>query len=212
MTRKRSLSDELEAIRDASSERARMSYDTLVRHLIDSGATHQALREGDDFPDFRLPNAEGRLVTREELLRNGPAVVSFYRGIWCPYCSAELNALAGIAPQIAARGGSLAAITPEVGGAALKTKVERALAFEVLCDMDNTLALECGLLFPLPDDIRAIYLERGIDFNRIYGNDAWLLPVPATYVVRSDSVIATAYVNPDFRYRLDPTEILKALD
>jgi peroxiredoxin len=208
---KKTLADELAAIRDKASARGRDVYDRLVKQLTESGATEGALKEGALFPDFQLASADGRFVRREDLLAHGPAVISFYRGVWCPYCSAELNALAEVSPQIRAAGATLAAITPEAGGVALRTKVDRGLDFEILCDLDNTLALECGLMFPVPDDIRALYTERNIDFVRIYGNDAWLLPTPATYVVRRDGVIVSAYVNPDFRYRLEPTEIVKAL-
>ena len=63
----------------------------------------------------------------------------------------------------------------------------------------------------MPDDVRQAYLAKGLDLSRIYGNDHWFLPVPATYVVAADGVIAHAYVNPDFRYRLEPGEILNAL-
>lgn len=208
---KKKLAEELAAIRDKASPRGREGYDKLVKQLTVSGAAEGALKEGDAFPDFQLASADGRFVRRTDLLARGPAVISFYRGVWCPYCSAELNALAEIAPQIRAAGATLAAITPEAGGTALRTKIDRDLDFEVLCDLDNTLALECGLMFPVPDEIRAAYTERGIDFVRIYGNDAWMLPTPATYVVRGDGIIAMGYVNPDFRVRLEPTEILKAL-
>jgi len=207
---KKTLADELAAIRDKASARGREVYDKLVKQLTDSGAADGALREGASLPDFQLASADGRFIRRDDLLAHGPAVISFYRGAWCPYCSAELNALAEVAPQIGAVGATLTAITPEAGGTALRTKVDRGLDFEILCDLDNTLALECGLMFPVPDDIRAAYMER-IDFVRIYGNDAWLLPTPATYIVRRDGIIAMAYVNPDFRYRLEPGEIVKAL-
>ncbi len=207
----KTLADELAAIRDKASARAREVYDKLVKQLMDSGAVDGALKEGDAFPDFQLASADGRFVRRADLLAKGPAVISFYRGAWCPYCSAELNALAQIAPQIRAAGATLAAITPEAGGTALRTKVDRGLDFDILCDLDNTLALECGLMFPVPDDIRSFYMERSIDFVRIYGNDAWLLPTPATYIVRADGIVAKAYVNADFRYRLEPAEIVKAL-
>jgi len=207
----KTLADELAAIRDKASARAREVYDKLVKQLMDSGAVDGALKEGDAFPDFQLASADGRFVRRADLLAKGPAVISFYRGAWCPYCSAELNALAQIAPQIRAAGATLAAITPEAGGTALRTKVDRGLDFDILCDLDNTLALECGLMFPVPDDIRSFYVERSIDFVRIYGNDAWLLPTPATYIVRADGIVAKAYVNVDFRYRLEPADIVKAL-
>jgi peroxiredoxin len=208
---KKTLADELAAIREKSSARGREVYDRLVKQLTESGAMAGALKEGAVFPDFQLASADGRFVRRADVLAHGPAVFSFYRGAWCPYCSAELNALAEIAPQIRSAGATLVAITPEAGGVALRTKVDRGLEFEILCDLDNTLALECGLMFPVPDDIRAAYLERGIDFVRTYGNEAWLLPTPATYVVGRDAVVAMAYVNPDFRHRLEPSEIVKAL-
>jgi peroxiredoxin len=208
---KKTLADKLAAIRDKASAREREAYDKLVKQLAESGATEGALKEGDALPDFQLASADGRIVRRADLLAHGPAVISFYRGAWCPYCSAELNALAEIAPQIRLAGATLAAVTAEAGGAALRTKIDRGLDFEILCDLDNTLALQCGLLFPVPDEIRADYMKLDIDFVRIYGNDAWLLPTPATYIVRPDGVIAMASVNPDFRYRLEPTEIVKAL-
>lgn len=204
--------DPLAEIRNAQSARGREHYDALVKHLVESGATTAALKEGATFPDFQLPTAEGRFVRRDELLAKGPAVFAFYRGVWCPYCVAELKALAKIARQIRAAGASLLAITPEAGGAALRFKVERQLdALDIACDLDNVLALECGLVFPLTDDIRTAYLAKGIDFEKIYGNTAWMLPTPATYIVRSDATIAHSYINPDFRYRMGADEILNAL-
>ncbi len=211
MTMKTTLDAELAALRDTASPRARELYDKLVKQLMDSGATQGALKEGDTFPDFQLASADGRFVRRDDLLAKGPTVFSFYRGAWCPYCSAELNALAETAPQFQALGATLVAITPEAGGIALRTKVDRDFGFEILCDLDNILALECGLMFPVPDGIRIGNLERGIDFLRIYGNEAWMLPTPATYIVRPDGIIAKAFVNPDFRYRLEPQEIVGAL-
>jgi peroxiredoxin len=213
--RRKTLSEELAAIRDAANSRGRASYDALVKHLIESGAMENALKEGGIFPDFQLASAEGRFVRRADILAKGPAAISFYRGAWCPYCSAELNALAAIAPQIRDAGAALVAVTPEAGGTALRTKVDRRLDFEILCDLDNVLALQCGLVFPVPDDLRQAYLKNGRDFSIIYGNDAWMLPTPATFIVRRDGVVARAYVNPDFRHRLEPAEILntlKALD
>lgn len=205
------LADALAEQRANASPAGRIMYDGLIKHLIDTSAIGNALKSGDRAPDFQLASADGQFVRSSEILSHGPAVLSFYRGAWCPYCSAELNALADIAPDIRAAGAVLIAITPEAGGVALRTKVGRRLEFDILCDLDNTLAFEFGLMFRVPDDVRQAYLARGIDFSKIYGNDSWMLPTPATYIVRRDGVIAHAYVNPDFRYRLEPREILVAL-
>jgi len=211
MSKLKSLADALAALRDSASPKGRARYDRLVQHVIDSGALDDALKAGDRFPDFQLASADGRFVRLADVIAGGPAVLSFYRGEWCPYCSAELNALADAAPEIRAAGATLAAITPEAGGIALRTKVERGFDFEILCDLDNSLALECGLVFRLTEDVRAAYAAKGIDLARIYGNEAGLLPTPATYIVGRDGQIAHAYVDPNFRYRLEPAEIVRVL-
>jgi peroxiredoxin len=206
-----SLAHALDVLRTNAKPATRTAYDHLIDHLIDSGAVANALKVGDRFPSFQLASAEGRFVRLEDILSKGPAVVSFYRGAWCPYCFAELTELDAIVPDVRALGAEILAITPEAGGAALRTKVDRELDIEILCDLDSTLALECGLVFRLPDDLRQLYLANGLDLAHVLGNDSWFLPVPATYVVDSKGVIVFAYTNPDFRYRLEPSEVLNVL-
>jgi peroxiredoxin len=141
-----------------------------------------------------------------------PLIISFYRGVWCPYCSAELNALADVAPRLQAAGANIVAITPEIGGVALKTKRERELDFEILCDVDNAVAMQFGLVFRIPDDIQPGYLKFNVKLPAIYGNDSWMLPIAATYVVGTDGVIANAYVNPEYRERYDPENLLEVIE
>jgi peroxiredoxin len=57
--------------------------------LIQSGLAAQSIKIGDQAPSFTLPNAVGRTVALAELLAQGPVVVNFYRGAWCPYCNLE---------------------------------------------------------------------------------------------------------------------------
>jgi len=205
------LAERLAAVRERMGEQWDKLYDEIVKHLTESDAVSGALREGDAFPDFQLASADGRFVRLADLLKDGPAVISFYRGRWCAYCSAELAALSEIAPQLREAGAALVAVTPEAGGTALRTKVDRGLDFDILCDLDNVLAMECGLVFPAPDSLRKAYMNIGRDFCLIYGNDAWMLPAPATYIVRRDGVVARAYVNPDFRQRMEPAEIIETI-
>jgi len=211
MTERKSLPDVLAALRNKQSARGLALADKLNQGLIEAGAADGALKVGERLPDFMLASAEGRFVRSEELLARGPMVLSFYRGKWCPYCSAELEALNSVAGEIAAGGATLVTVTPEAGGEALRAKFERNFRFEILCDLDNGLALECGLVFRLPDEVQKAYLDSGLDLPKLYGNDSWFLPIPATYVVDRNGVVADAYVNPDYRYRLDPETILASI-
>jgi len=208
MTLKNPLADIMAAIRAATPAWFGKENDRLVQGLIDAGAADGALKVGDPLPDFLLPNAEGQLISSTQLLAGGPLVLSFYRGVWCPYCSEELNALAEAAPRLKAAGAIVVAITPEIGGVALKTKRERNLQFEILCDVDNGVAMEFGLMFRIPEDIQKSYLKFNVNMPKIYGNDGWMIPIPATYVVSRDGVIAYAYVNLDYRDRCDPESLI----
>ena len=206
-----SLTDRMAALRNAASDESRRLYDGLVKHLKESGALDGVLKVGETFPDFQLASAEGRLITRDQALADGPAVLVFDRGAWCTYCTAAFAALEEAAPLIMATGAKLFAITPEAGGRTLRMKHDRGLQFEVLCDLDHVLAHECGLAFPVSDELRNAYLERGINLENLYGNDAWMLPAPAAFVVRRDATIAYSHVDADFRYRLEPQEIVEIL-
>jgi peroxiredoxin len=210
MSEPKSLAESLAKVRD-SSPLWKARYDTLVQNLRDAGVGEGALKAGDAAPDFALTNAEGHVVALADLLAAGPVVLSFYRGKWCPYCVTELEALRGASGDIAALGARLVAVTAEDCGGALAAKRQHSLEFEILCDFENGLGLTFGLVFRVPDSIRGYYEGADLNFPLIYGNDSWFLPVPATYVIGRDGVIRHAYINPDFRERLDPAIILDVL-
>ena len=210
MSAPKSLAENLAKVRD-SNPLWKARYDSLVQGLRDAGVGQEALRAGDTAPDFALSSAEGRIVTLADLLAKGPVVLSFYRGKWCPYCVTELEALREATADIAALGATLVAVTAEDCGGALAAKRKHSLEFEILCDLENGLGLTFGLVFRVPDAIRHFYQEADLNFPLIYGNESWFLPVPATYVIGRDGVIRHAYVNPDFRERLDPVTILDVL-
>lgn len=211
MNKPLSLTEVLSSLRDKQNPRSRLLYDALVQRLVDTGTADAALKVGDKLPDFMLANAEGRFVRSQDLLARGTLVLDFYRGRWCPYCSAELDALSAVAEKIRDSGATLVAVTAEAGGEAIRTKFERHFDFEILCDLDNGLALECGLVFKLTPELQQAYLERNLDLPKLYGNSSWFLPIPATYIVDGSGTIRDAYVNPDFRFRLDPDAILQSI-
>jgi peroxiredoxin len=207
----RSLSETMATLRRETGAPLRNLYDALVQRLTDSATAEGALKAGDVFPEFALPDGSGRFALSSELLRAGPLVVNFYRGRWCPYCSAAVEAMSAAAPTIGAAGATVVGISPALGNFSFPANHDRELNFKMLCDIDNGLALQCGLLFRLTDDIIQKYLAAGLDLSKVYGNDSWFLPIPASYVIEPNGTIKHAFVNPDFRYRVDPEEILRAV-
>ena len=147
-----SLKDELNKQRAASVERfppeTLATMQGATKDLIASGIAERSASEGSAAPDFALPNAHGEPVASEALWEDGPAVVSFYRGGWCPYCNIELKALQDRLPEIEALGARLVAITPETPDNALSTQEKNEIGFDVLSDDGNRVASAFGLTFP----------------------------------------------------------------
>lgn len=211
-----SLRDQLDEHWRRTQERLpeiRDAYEALVRDLGQSGFADSARKAGEPMPEFELPNVEARLVASRELLARGPLVVSFFRGGWCPYCTLELKALQQSLPEIERHGATLVAITPDTGAAFAAAKRKNALGYEVLSDVDNGVGLACGIIFRVPEAIRQLYLRLGIDLGARHGNNTgeWLLPLPATYIVDRGGIIRHAELEPDFRRRMEPQEIIRVL-
>lgn len=176
--------------------------------LAASGLADRALRRGKRMPDFELPDANGRLVRSADLRANGPLLISFYRGSWCPYCSLELKALQARLDEITAKGATLVAISPQTPDRSLTTAEKNALRFPVLSDAGNRVARQFGLVFTLDASLRPVYQTFGIDLAAHNGDDSLELPVPATYAIARDGTVLDAFVDADYRKRVEPETIL----
>lgn len=186
--------------------------DRAAKELFDTGQTDRATNVGDIAPGFSLPNAVGGTVTLNHLLRDGPVVVSFYRGGWCPYCNLELRALQANIGEFAARDARLVAISPQVPDESLSVAEKLDLTFDVLSDVGTTVARDYGLSFDIPADLAAIYESRGHDLIRTNGGHDRTLVIPASYVVGQDGVVSWAFVNSDYTKRAEPADMIAALD
>jgi peroxiredoxin len=187
------------------------AYDEMVARLLAAESGSWAPNVGDPFPLFLLPDERGRLVSLEDLIATGPVVVSFNRGHWCDYCRLELQALQAIKPDITGCGASIVSITPELPVHSAQYKSESAVTFPLLCDLDLGVSFWLGLAIPVGEQIATLLASDGIELSQLNGGAGWLLPIPATFVIGRDGRIAARHVDPDFRRRLEPAQILAAL-
>ncbi|MEV6940765.1 peroxiredoxin-like family protein [Streptomyces sp. NPDC051172] len=182
------------------------------QELADSGQADRALTVGAQAPRFSLRSATGQTVALDDLLVDGPVVLTFYRGAWCPYCNIALRSLQQHHEAITARGARLVAVSPQIPDESLTLTEKHALAFDVLSDIGSDTAKQYGLAFDLPDDLAAVYDKLGFDLQRVNDGHPRTLPLPATYVIDRDGVIRWAFVNTDYTTRAEPADILAALD
>jgi peroxiredoxin len=209
------LKAELDAFRSEFISKAppqvREAMTSADMELAASGISRRAVKAGNRAPDFRLPDARGGRVRLSELLTKGPVVVSFYRGGWCPYCNLELRALQNALPAIKLLGAELLAISPQTPDESLSTAEKNDLAFSVLSDVGSAAARAYGLAFGLAEELRPIYKRFGHALPDKNGDDSWVLPIPATYVIDTKGTVVLAFVDVDYRNRLEPAEILSVL-
>jgi peroxiredoxin len=176
-----------------------------------SGLAGRAITAGQHAPEFTLADADGRIHDSAALLRRGPLVLSFYRGVWCPYCNMELEALQGVLPQIEAAGATLFAISPQTAVNSRKSIAKNGLGFPILVDPGNAVAAAFGLRFALPDYLVELYTSLKNDLPGFNGDASWTLPMPARFVVGQNGVVLYANVEPDYTRRPEPETVLPFL-
>ncbi len=209
-----SLNERLDAF--ASAVRARQpafqaAVDRLVARLRASDAGASAPRAGEPMPNFLLPDVSGRLVSLEDLIEKGPVAVTFHRGHWCPYCRISIKALVEAQDEIERGGGQIVAIMPDLEAFAAEFKTEADATFPVLTDVDNGYALSLNLAIWVGEEMQRMMTGIGRTLPTYQGNESWMLPIPATFVVGRDGIIKSRFVDPDYRRRVAVDELLAAL-
>lgn len=200
-----------EAFITAKPQKVQHVIMNAFKDLMSSSLGEQALNRGDKAIDFILTNARGGETSLAELTRQGPLVLSFYRGGWCPFCNLEFKALHTILPKIKALGAQLVGISPELPGHSMSTIERHQLQFEVLSDIGNQVAWQYGLVMQVHPDLHPYYLQWGYNLPELNGDNSFVLPIPATYVIDSKGTIRAAYINKDYTQRMEPDAIIHAL-
>ena len=184
---------------------------SAFEELMSSTVAADAKTSGDQAPDFELTNVRGSTLSIRDALAEGPVVLSFYRGSWCPFCNLELNALQQQLPAIRDCGARLIAVSPEKPDSSLTHAEKLNLEFDVLSDPGNRVAGAYGLIMTVLESLRPLYLQWGIDLPAANGDDSHQLPVPATYVIDRYGTIQAAHVDKDYTKRMEPEAIIAAL-
>jgi peroxiredoxin len=185
--------------------------DDLVGRLRRNNAGITAPKPGEPMPPFTLPDESGRLVSLEALLRDGPVAITFNRGHWCPWCRISAKMLGQIQDELTQARGQLVAIVPERQKFAAEFRALSKFPFPVLSDMENGYGLSLNLAIWIGPELERLLRSYGIVLPDYQGNNSWILPIPATFVVATNGYVTARFVDPDFRHRMAVEDLLRAV-
>jgi len=207
-----SLKDRLRVVADAARTHKPWyaeAIDRFAERLRQVQAGVDAPEVGHRMPAFVLPDHEGQLVSLDEILADGPAVIAFHRGHWCPFCRLSMIALAEIEQQL--KPARIVAISTETQRYTRMLRDQTGAMFPVLTDMDGGYAMALNIAVLLDDKLANMISEAGWDIPLYQGGKEWLLPIPAVFVVRQDGTIAARHIDPDYRQRMEIDELLSCV-
>jgi peroxiredoxin len=210
------LNDQLDSLKEQIKGQAPTEvFDTFAQEqrVLDATTDRSGfVKAGDTLEAFTLPDATGTSVSLDELLAEGPAVIVFYRGGWCPYCNLTLrNYQEQLLPDLDQLGARLVAVSPQTPDGSLSLKEKNELTFTVLSDLGNGLARKLGITFTVSEDVREVSQAIGNDLGEVNATGTWELPHPTVLVVGTDGVVAFADVHPDYTTRTELTAIVAAV-
>jgi peroxiredoxin len=170
----------------------------------------RAPKAGDRAPDFTLPDQLGRQVSLAGELQQGPVLLIFYRGEWCPYCNIMLRTYGLRATEFSGRGARLVAVSPQTPDNSLTMAQKHSLEFPLLSDEGGEVIGTYGLKYDVAS--RELYEAGGADLSKFNGEGGWILPAPAVFVIDRGGIVRLVSVNGDYTQRVEPEEAFAALD
>lgn len=208
---------ELEKGMSASKEAPKVSEQDMA--VMTKAAAEQAaqmpnpgLKVGAKAPDFSLKNPQGKTIKLSTMLKNGPVILTFYRGAWCPYCNLQLHQLKQALPQFKQYGATVVAITPQMPDKSVGQFKQDGFPFEVLSDLDYKVIKAYNLLWEVSPELDATYKRAfGLDVASFNGAGRLGLPIPGTFVIDPAGIVRAAFADSDYKKRMEPADILAAL-
>ncbi|ADE54047.1 peroxiredoxin-like family protein [Coraliomargarita akajimensis] len=190
----------------------RATMQAAIDDLAQTQIVEKAVQRGQKAPDFTAPKVDGDGVfTLSEALKDGPVVLVYYRGDWCPYCNVQLMEYDKHVQTIQSHGAQLVAISPQTVENRKYAGEANPFSFGILMDPDNRIARSYGIAFELPAEIEALYTKFGFDLHIENGSDRAELPLAATYVIDTKGTVVYSFLDADYTKRAEPDAIIEVL-
>lgn len=161
---------------------------------------------GETLPAATLQNADGEMIRLKEVLNEGPTILVFYRGGWCPYCNLQLSGLVDIEEDILELGYQIVAISPDEYQNLKVTEEKDKIKYKLFSDPVGKLIQDVGIAFQTSKRLKGIISKK----DHI-GKISEIMPVPTVMIVDKQGVIQFEYINPNYKIRISGELLLGIL-
>jgi len=183
----------------------------LQRVIADNPNAVTPVLNGQTIPDVTIYDVHDKAHSLTELVKEQPTILVFYRGGWCPYCSAQLERIKAIEPKLLDLGYQLIALSPDSPQRLQSAKLKYDFKAKIMSDKVFDATEQFGLGYFLEDKLANIYRKKlGVEFVNINGDSRVALPVPAVYIIDKNGLVQFNYVNPNYKVRLDEELLFEA--
>lgn len=170
------------------------------------------LSPGEMAPMFKALDADSNIFVLEDAIKEGPVVIIFYRGHWCPVCNQHLSIIQDSLKLIEELGATVIAVSPEKPEFlnVMGEKIEAQ--FTLLYDKDYKIAEAYDVNFkPDKKQLFTYNVLMGGKLKESHSNDSQLLPIPATYIIDEEGKIIWRQFDRNYKNRSSVKDILNAL-
>ncbi|MDP2089940.1 MAG: peroxiredoxin family protein [Flavobacteriaceae bacterium] len=171
-----------------------------------------SLKIGDKAPKFKGIDQFDKTINSDQILKNKPILMVFYRGSWCTYCKKHLTELQENLEAFTQKGYYVVVVTPEKVEKSKEITDKLKLGFSILHDADNKIMADYKVLYDVNEqnvtDYYEIIKQKVAEYNV---SNNLVLPVTATYIINKKGKIDYVQFNPDYSKRADFKELLKTL-
>ncbi len=186
--------------------------EVIAESIIEANPNVKGLEIGTIAPDFILQNTNGEDVNLYEILKSNAVVLSFFRGEWCPFCNLEVIALQRILPQITQLGAVVLTVHPQRIDTSFRMTHKHQITYQILNNPTQHVLEMYNVKFEIPESIQQIHMDFfDLDVSKMNENGELTLPVPATFIIDKDKTIRSRFFSHDYTMRMEPKDILKAL-
>lgn len=167
---------------------------------------------GQAAPDAVVHDQTGRVQRLSDLWKEGPILLVFYRGGWCPYCAAQIRELTKAAPEYAKRGIHPVVISVDRVEESAKSQARYAIPFPVLSDPDLEAHRAYRVLNKNDETATATLKSFGIDLEKASGRAHHTIAIPSVFVIDGGGVVRVAHADRDYKVRPSTAQLLSAID